>query len=194
MKRLKALAYEKKEKSNMNVRFSGFGGQGIILAGVIYGQGATLDGKNVVQTQSYGSASRGGACKCDIIISDEQIYELEFPNPDILISLSQQAYVKYSSQLKENGILIIDKDLVQTTQDHHFIHSVSFTDIAHKKFERKIIANMIVLGYLTPVAKLVSKKAIRQAISENVPSGTEDMNFRAYEYGYQLGKKIKKSR
>lgn len=57
----------------MNVKFSGFGGQGIILAGVIYGHAATLDGKNAVQTQSYGSASRGGACKCDVIISDEQI-------------------------------------------------------------------------------------------------------------------------
>lgn len=77
---------------NMNVRFSGFGGQGIILAGVIYGHAATLDGKNAVQTPSYGRASRGGACKCDVIISDEQIYELEFPEPDVLIALSQQAY------------------------------------------------------------------------------------------------------
>ncbi len=178
----------------MNIRFSGFGGQGIILSGVIYGRGATLDGKNVVQTQSYGSASRGGACKCDIIILDEQIYELEFPSPDILISLSQQAYDKYSSHLKDNGIFIIDKDLVQPTQDHHFIHSVSFTDVAYKKFERKIIANMIVLGYMTHVANLVSKKAIRQAIHENVPPGTEDMNIRAYEEGYRLGKNISKKR
>ncbi len=75
----------------MKIRFSGFGGQGVILAGVIYGHAATLDGKNAVQTQSYGSASRGGACKCDVIISENDIHELNFPKSNILVSLSQQA-------------------------------------------------------------------------------------------------------
>jgi 2-oxoglutarate ferredoxin oxidoreductase subunit gamma len=171
----------------MNIRFSGFGGQGIILAGVIYGSGATLDGKNVVQTQSYGSASRGGACKCDVIISDEHIFELQFPNPDILISLSQQAYDKYSPQLKEKGILIIDKDLVTPKKDHHSLHSVSFTDIAFKKFRRNIIANMVVLGYMTALLNLISKKAVSQAIRENAPPGTEDINIKAFQEGYRLG-------
>ena len=173
----------------MNIRFSGFGGQGIILAGVIYGYAGTLDGKNVVQTQSYGSASRGGACKCDVIISDDQIYELEFPKPDILISLSQQAYDKYVAQLKEDGMLIIEKDLVKTEKTDHPVHSISATDIAFKKFGRKIMANMIVLGYMTASVNLVSKEAVKKAIRENVPAGTEDINIEAFEEGYKLGTK-----
>jgi len=170
----------------MNVRFSGFGGQGIILAGVIFGHAATLDGKNAVQTQSYGSASRGGACKCDVIISDEQIYELESPEPDILIALSQQAYDKYAPQLKENGTLIVEKDLVHTKQTQQPIHSISATDIAYKKLGLKIMANMVVLGYMTALLGIVSKEAVKQAICEHVPQGTEDKNIKAFEEGYKF--------
>lgn len=171
----------------MNVRFSGFGGQGIILAGVIYGHAATLDGKNAVQTQSYGSASRGGACKCDVIISDEQIYELEFPEPDVLITLSQQAYDKYAPILKENGILVIEKDMVRTKKSstNHHTYSISATDIAHKKFGRKIMANMVVLGYMTAILEIVSKEAVKKAICLHVPQGTEDKNIEAFEEGYK---------
>jgi len=175
----------------MNLRFSGFGGQGIIIAGVIYGQAAILDGKNVVQTQFYGSASRGGACKCDVIISDEEIHELVFPRPDILIAMSQQAYDKYVPQLKENGFLILEKDLVHTKRldAGHHVYSISATDIAFKKFGRKIMANMVILGFMTAFTDLVSKEAVMQAIRENVPRGTEHKNIEAYEEGYRLGTK-----
>lgn len=168
------------------VRFSGFGGQGIIVAGVIYGHAATMDGKNSVQTQSYGSASRGGACKCDVIISDEEIYELEFPKPDILITLSQQAYDKYAPLLKEYGTLITEKDLVRTKKEHFHIYSIPATDIAFKKFGRKIMANIIVLGYMTALLDVVSKESVEKAIYEHVPSGTEEKNLQAFEEGYQL--------
>lgn len=175
----------------MNLRFSGFGGQGIVIAGVIYGQAAILDGKNVVQTQSYGSASRGGACKCDVIISDEEIHELEFPQPNILIAMSQQAYDKYVPQLKGNGILILEKDLVHTKRldSGHHVYSISATDIAFKKFGRKIMANMVILGFMTAFIDLVSKEAVMQAIRENAPRGTEQINIEAYEEGHRLGTK-----
>lgn len=171
----------------MNIRFSGFGGQGIILSGVIFGHAVTLDGKNAVQTQSYGSASRGGACKCDVIVSDDQIYELEFPQPDILIALSQQAYDKYTTKLKEKGTLIVEKDMVRLKKDHKRIYSISATDIAYKKFGRKIMANMVVLGYMTGLLGHVSKTAAKKAIREHVPQETEDINIKAFEEGYRLG-------
>lgn len=171
----------------MNIRFSGFGGQGIILFGVIFGHAVTIDGKNAVQTQSYGSASRGGACKCDVIVSDDQIYELEFPQPDILIALSQQAYDKYAPQLKKEGTLIIEKDLVRVKKGHPRIYSISATDIAYKKFGRKIMANMVVLGYMTGLLGHVSKTAAKKAIREHVPQETEKMNIKAFEEGYRLG-------
>jgi len=170
----------------MNIRFSGFGGQGIILAGVIFGHSAILDGKNAVQTQSYGSASRGGACKCDVIISDEQIYELECSESDVLIALSQQGYDKYSPYLKENGILIIEKDLVKAGSARQAVERISATDIAHNRFGRKIMANMIFLGYLTAHVGIISKGAVRQAICDNVPPGTAELNIEAFEEGYRL--------
>ncbi len=154
---------------------------------MIYGHAVTLDGKNAVQTQSYGSASRGGACKCDVIVSDDQIYELEFPQPDILIALSQQAYDKYSPQLKEEGILIIEEDLVCVKKDHKRIYSISATDIAYKKFGRKIVANMVILGYMTAILGNVTKKAVQKAIRQHIPQETEIMNIKAFEEGYRLG-------
>ena len=171
----------------MNIRFSGFGGQGIILAGVIYGRAAVIDGKNAVQTQSYGSASRGGACKSDVIISDEEIYELEFPQPDVLIVMIQEAYEKHFSHLMEDGILIVEKDLVQISKSKRKAYAISFTEIAEKEFGRKIMANMVMIGYMTALLSIVSKDAVQQAIRENVPPGTEDKNIEAFEKGYALG-------
>lgn len=175
----------------MKVRFSGFGGQGVIAAGVIYGHAATLGGKNAVQTQSYGSAARGGVCKCDVIISDEQIFELEFPKPDILITLSQQAYDRYTPQLDGNGTLIIEKDLVQTKKYHLNMFSISATDIAYKKFGRKIMANMVILGYMTALLGIVSQGTVKKALREYVPDKTEEVNIQAFEEGYRLGIEIR---
>ena len=96
----------------MNIRFSGFGGQGIVLAGFILGNAAVIDGKNAIQTQSYGSEARGGACRSDVIISKQNINELSPPDIDVLVSMSHSAFEKYFPSLKKNGTLIIDIDLV----------------------------------------------------------------------------------
>ena len=96
----------------MNIRFSGFGGQGIVLSGYIYGVAAVLDRKKALQTQSYGSESRGGGCRSDVIISDEDIYELAPPRVDVLVALSQAAYDAYLPALKPDGTLIVEDDLV----------------------------------------------------------------------------------
>jgi len=96
----------------MNIRFCGFGGQGIVLSGYIYGVAATLDGKKALQTQSYGSESRGGECRSDVIISDEEIHELAPSRLSVLIALSQAAFDSYCPALEETGILIVEDDLV----------------------------------------------------------------------------------
>jgi 2-oxoglutarate ferredoxin oxidoreductase subunit gamma len=96
----------------MNIRFSGFGGQGIVLSGFIMGNAAINEGKNAIQNQSYGSESRGGACRSDVIISDKTINELSPPEVDVLVSMSHSAFEKYLPMLKKGGTLIIDSDLV----------------------------------------------------------------------------------
>ena len=170
----------------MNIRFSGFGGQGIVLAGVIYGRAATIDGKNAAQTQSYGSAARGGASKSDEVISDTAIYELEATELDVLVAMSQEAYTANIHQLKESGILIVEKDLVQVVDVGSRSYSVCVTRIA-ESLGRKIMANMVMLGYMSAVVSSVSKSAVREALCELAPKGTEEKNIEAFEKGYELG-------
>lgn len=171
----------------MNIRFSGFGGQGIVLAGLILGEAAIIEGTNALQAQSYGSASRDGGCKSDVIISDGEIYELEFEATDILVALSQEAYRKYAQSVKEDGILIIDPDLVKPEGEPANLYKIQATEVAYKKFGKKIVGNLVILGYVTAVGKPVSKQALQDSIAKNVPKGSEKMNLDAFDEGYRLG-------
>lgn len=174
----------------MNVRFCGFGGQGIVMAGYITGAAAVKDGKKAIQTQSYGSESRGGACKSDVAISEEEIYELESEEIDLLVAMSQQAYEKYIKTLRKGGILALDEDLVTPKKTAHKVFKIKATDLAHKKFGREIVANMIMLGYITSITEFLSKESMLNTILENVPKGTEKMNEDAFDLGYELGAKV----
>ncbi len=175
----------------MNLRFCGFGGQGIVMAGYITGSAAVRDGKKATQTQSYGSESRGGACKSDVAISEEEIYELESEEVDLLVAMSQQAYERYIKTLRKGGILAFDEDLVTPKKTAHKLYKIKATDLAHKKFGREIVANMIMLGYITSISGFVSKDSMIQTILDNVPKGTEKMNEDAFELGHRLGSKVK---
>ncbi len=175
----------------MRVRFCGFGGQGIVLAGYITGNAAVTDGKNAIQNQSYGSESRGGQCKSDVIVQDGDIYELELDEIDVLVAMSQSAHDMYIDQLEPDGIVIIDSDLVEPREGQSNLHAIAFTDIAYQAFNRKIMGNMVMLGYLVAVSEVVSEESMRSTIASNVPKGTEEMNTKAYEKGLELGRKKK---
>ncbi|MGD2153690.1 MAG: 2-oxoacid:acceptor oxidoreductase family protein [Gemmatimonadales bacterium] len=173
----------------MNIRFSGFGGQGIVLSGYIYGVAAVFDGKKALQTQSYGSESRGGGCRSDVIISEGEIYELAPPRLDVLVAMSQAAYEAYLPALKEDGTLIVEDDLVDTGDGSpHRTFRVKATDIAHKKFGRKIMANMVMLGFICAIIDAVSRESLERAILGNVPKGTETTNQQAFEEGHRIGR------
>lgn len=171
----------------MRVRFSGFGGQGIVLAGYITGHAAVADDKNAIQNQSYGSESRGGNCKSDVIVEDGEIYELELDDIDLLVALSQTAHDMYIEQVVSGGTVIVDSDLVEPKEGDYMVHAIPFTDIAFKAFNRKIMGNMVMLGYLVAVSGIVSEGSMEKAITSNVPKGTEEMNSKAYKKGLELG-------
>jgi 2-oxoglutarate ferredoxin oxidoreductase subunit gamma len=177
----------------MRVRFCGFGGQGIVLAGYITGNAAVTDGKNAIQNQSYGSESRGGHCKSDVIVESGEIFELELDEIDVLVAMSQAAHDKYIDQLEPDGIVIVDSDLVVPREGQRNIHAMPFTDIAYQTFNRKIMGNMVMLGYLVGATDIVSEASMRKAIEANVPKGTEETNIKAYEKGLELGRKAKGS-
>ncbi|TAL68134.1 MAG: 2-oxoacid:ferredoxin oxidoreductase subunit gamma [Bacteroidetes bacterium] len=170
----------------MNIRFTGFGGQGIILSGVIYGWAAILDNKNAIQTQSYGSSARGGACKCDVIIQDSYIYELVPSGNDILVAFSQPAFEKYKKSLLKTGILFFDSDLVNINSFEAVSHSIPATDFAFKEFGQKLFANIIMLGFFNAKTGLINPEAVEKSIKQYVPAKYADTNINAFRLGAGL--------
>ena len=172
----------------IEIRIAGFGGQGVVLSGVLLGNAAVLhDGKHAVQTQTYGSAARGGAARSDVIISETHIIYPQVTKPDIMIAFTLEALNKYRNDLKKDALLIIDKDLVAPPEGTSFrIYSVSATKIAMEEFGRGIVANMIMLGFLVALTGVVSTGAMEKAIHAHVPRGTEELNLRAFARGIEL--------
>ncbi|ACV24600.1 2-oxoacid:ferredoxin oxidoreductase subunit gamma [Methanocaldococcus fervens] len=176
------------------IRLSGFGGQGIILAGIILGRAAALyDKKEAVQTQSYGPEARGGASKSEVVISDEPIDFPKVIKPDILVCLSQQAYDKYKDDIKEGGILLVDEDLVSTDEKPKVdvtLYKIPFTRIASEEIKLPIVANIVMLGALTKLTNIVSRESMEKSILDSVPKGTEEKNLLAFKKGYEYAENL----
>lgn len=176
----------KKQAARQEVIITGFGGQGIILAGRILGMAAALvDGKESTLVQSYGPESRGGACCAQVIICDQVIQYPYVKDADVLVCMSQSAYEKYIAQLKAGGFLITDKDLVQPAADRP-VYAIAATRLA-EEMGRKMMANIIMVGFTTAVTGVVTEAAARQAVASSVPKGTEQMNLKAFAKGYDFG-------
>ncbi|EHP89173.1 2-oxoacid:ferredoxin oxidoreductase subunit gamma [Methanotorris formicicus] len=174
------------------IRLSGFGGQGIILAGVILGRAASLyDKKEAVQTQSYGPEARGGASKSEVVIDDKLIDFPKVIKPDILVCMSQPAFDKYVNDIKENGFLLIDEDLVSGEDIPNVkFYKIPFTRIANEEVGLGIVANIVMLGALTRITGIVSKESMEKAILDSVPKGTEEKNLLAFNKGYEFAGKL----
>jgi len=182
--------------SNMRteIRFAGFGGQGIIKSGIITAAAACIhSGKNAVQTQSYGPESRGGACKSEVVISEEEIDFPKVVEPDILVVMSQHAYNEYAEDLRSGGTIIMDPDMIPREKD---LRNVKVFRIPATKFAeelgRKIVANIVMLGAFTAVTNILDKNAVKESIKANIPKGTEELNLKAFEKGHEYGKNLLK--
>lgn len=179
----------KLSSNRIEIRLAGEGGQGMILAGIILAEAAAIyDNKNAIQTQSYGPESRGGASKAEVIISDEEIDYPEVIAADVLVALSQEACDKYASNLKKDGILIVDLDKVGRVPTSNAI-KVPITRTAVEITGKSITANSVALGVLVGATGVVSRQAIEQAVAERAPLGTQAMNQAALEAGFALAEK-----
>lgn len=179
----------------IEIRFAGFGGQGIIKSGIITAAAACLYAqKNAVQTQSYGPESRGGACKSEVVISEEEIDFPKVVEPDILIVMSQHAYNEYAESVKQGGTIIMDPDMIPHEKDLKNVNvfRVHATQIA-EGMQRKIVANIVMLGAFVAVTGLLDKNALIEAIKANIPRGTEELNLKAFEKGYEYAKNLLKT-
>ncbi len=169
------------------LRFSGAGGQGLILAGVIMAEAASIyDGKQAVQSQSYGPEARGGASKSEVIISDNTIDYPKATVVDALLALTQEACDKYSHDLKEGGVLLLDSDLVKKQPQGNF-NVVSFPIINTAKNEvgREIVANIVALGAMVALTGVVSRESAEKAVLARVPEAFLELNKKAFNMGYE---------
>jgi 2-oxoglutarate ferredoxin oxidoreductase subunit gamma len=171
------------------MRLSGSGGQGLILAGKIIAEAAVIyDGKNAVQTQSYGPEARGGASKAEVVIADGEIDYPKVLDLDLLLALTQVSCTKYSKDLKTGGTLIVDSGLVKDLpKGDYTLYQAPITEIAVKKIGKAVVTNIVALGILTKIAGVVTEEAVRKAILARVPKGTEELNMKAFDEGLKAG-------
>lgn len=170
----------------LEVRISGLGGQGVVLAGVILGRAVVYDGKYAVQTQSYGAEARGSAAKSELIISDEKISFPKVRRCDILVAMSQSALDKHLNDLKMNGTLLVDRDMVkQVPKIEAEVFKIPANEIAETELGSSIYANAVMLGALTKITQIVSKEAAERAIADSVSKETRESNLEGFKKGYQ---------
>ena len=182
---------------NKEVRFSGFGGQGVILQGIILARAAALydrpvgdhgkeKRKSAIQTQSYGPSARGGHSKCDVKISDQEMLYPFVEIPDYLVIMSQQAYAKYINERKPDTKIIIDPDLV-FDRPNGDLFQITATKAA-ESIGTRIVANVVMLGAFREISDIVSYEALEKALLESVPKPTHDLNKSALSVGGKLGR------
>jgi 2-oxoglutarate ferredoxin oxidoreductase subunit gamma len=178
------------------IRFTGFGGQGVILAGIVLARAAALydrpmtkEGKvirkSAIQTQSYGPSARGGHSKCDVKISTQEMHYPFVEIPDYLVVMSQQAYEKYIHDVKPGTKIILDPDLVKTKTSGH-VYQIRATKEAEAMGTR-VVSNVVMLGAFREISDIVTYEALEKAMLESVPKATHDLNKAALSLGKRLG-------
>ena len=176
------------------IRLGGSGGQGLILIGIIFAEAVGLhEGLHVVQTQSYGPEARGGASKSEIVVSDEEIDYPMATRLDLLLAMNQKSSDSFYFDLKPEGTLVVDSTFVDQTPTTKAIR-IPFTELARKELGREMVANIIALGALVTLTKVVSLKALETAVLARVPKGTEELNKKALQLGSKAAKAILKER
>lgn len=173
--------------SRVEIRICGLGGQGVVLAGQIIGRAAVYDGKNAVQTQSYGAEARGSATKSEVIISDGKIGYPEVRKCDVLVVMNQEALDKNISDLKEDGVLLVDSTNVKNVlKTRAKVFRISATENAEKTFGSAIYANMIMLGALRKATNVITEKSLEKATEEITAKNFLDKDKRALEKGEEM--------
>ncbi len=171
------------------IRFSGLGGQGIILSGILSGKAAALFGnKHATMTQSFGPEARGSACSAQLVVSDEKIFYPYVTRPSILVAMSQEAYQKFSPDLAENGILIIDEDLVTVNDTNGQISPLAIPATRFAEgLGNRILANLVMLGFFSAATEAISPDSFKKAIPGSVPERFLDLNMQAFGRGHSYG-------
>jgi 2-oxoglutarate ferredoxin oxidoreductase subunit gamma len=173
------------------IRISGFGGQGVILSAIVIGKaGCIFENGYSTMTQAFGPEARGGACSAQVILSNEPILYPYVTRPDILVTMSQEAYSLFTPQLKEDGILIIEQDLVRVDKVPAGVrvYGVPATRLA-EELGKRMVLNIVMVGFFAAVTNVLEPEAVRQAVGDSVPEAFRELNLKAFDKGFEYGTK-----
>ncbi len=184
------------------ITFSGYGGQGVVISSIICANALSLEGYNVLQTQSYGIEARGGASKGELIYSDTEVNYLEVDEPSILVMMSEEACQKYSNSIKADGVAIMDSFYVEEETINAFkekkakteVYCEPFSEISLKHFGVALFTNVIVLGYLSGISEDIGVESMRASVKKNIKAKFIEKNMEALAMGYELAKEELKTR
>jgi 2-oxoglutarate ferredoxin oxidoreductase subunit gamma len=171
------------------IRIAGFGGQGVILSAIIIGKaGCIYQAGYATMTQNFGPEARGGACSAQLILSDSAILYPYVPHPDILVVMSQEAYGLFAPQLKNEGTLIIEEDMVRIGElpAGVRVYSIPATRFA-EELGKKMVLNIVIVGFFGAITQVVSPEALRNAVGDSVPQAYRELNLKAFDKGYEYG-------
>ncbi len=171
------------------IRIAGFGGQGVIVSATIIGKAASIySGGHAVMTQAFGPESRGGSSSAQLVLSDAPILYPYVTRTDVLVALSQEAYTRFLPELKDGGILIVERDLVRLSDVGRGIrvHGVPATRLA-EDLGRRMVMNVVIVGFFGAVTRLLEPDALRRAVEDSVPAAMRELNLRAFDKGFEYG-------
>lgn len=169
------------------MRFSGSGGQGVILASVIVAEAAVAAGLNAVQSQAYGPEARGGMCKAETILSREKIWYSKLINPSFLLALTQQSLDKYARQLAPDGVIMADEGLtLPEGLDPARVLRVPILTTARDKVGKLMTANIVAVGAINKALGLFDQASLTEGVRRHIPAGTEELNWKALAAGAEL--------
>jgi 2-oxoglutarate ferredoxin oxidoreductase subunit gamma len=184
------------EADKTEIRIAGFGGQGVILSGMIMGKAACLfEGRNSTMIQSFGPEARGGSCSAQVVVSSQPIMYPYIKQADVLVVMSQEALRLFGSEVKPGGLILYESDLVELRDAPKGVrcHGIPATRLA-EEIKSKILLNIVMLGFFAAFASGIGVDAMKKAIADSVPKGTEPHNIKAFESGYNYGKGLLKTK
>jgi 2-oxoglutarate ferredoxin oxidoreductase subunit gamma len=174
------------------IRVAGFGGQGVILSAIVLGKAASIyENGFATMTQNFGPEARGGACSVQLILSDEPVLYPYVTRPDIMVVMSQEAYNRFAPELKPQGILIVEEDLVRVSdlKGDPKVYSIPATRFA-EELGKRMVLNSVMVGFFTAVTKLLTADAVRKAVADSVPRSFRELNLKAFEKGFEYGNAV----
>lgn len=159
------------QSERVEILLSGSGGQGIALAGRILAEAASIyDNQQAVMSQSYGPEARGGASRSEVVISSKPIQYPKVMNIDICLVMTKESLDKYECLLDSEGLLIVNETFITDVPSRFKkVFKAPFSELAIKLIKAPIVANIIALGALAAITKVVSREALIRAILDGVP-------------------------